>query len=81
MITPPNSSASPKRAKKQFSDTAIIGQENLLREQAGYTTRELSTASIVLKIMKSTLKVHNPRVIILLICIHVHDVQGKEPSF
>ena len=30
-------------------------------------------------IMKSTLKVHNPRVIILLICIN--DVQGKERSF
>ena len=29
--------------------------------------------------MKSTLKVHNPRVIILLICIN--DVQGKELSF
>ena len=29
--------------------------------------------------MKSTLKVHNPRVIILLIC--VNDVQGKELSF
>ena len=28
--------------------------------------------------MKSTLKVHNPRVIILLICIN--DVQGKELS-
>ena len=30
-------------------------------------------------IMKSTLKVHNPRVIILFICIN--DVQGKELSF
>ena len=30
-------------------------------------------------IMKSTLKVHNPGVIILLICIN--DVQGKELSF
>ena len=30
-------------------------------------------------IMKSTLKVHNPPVIILLICIN--DVQGKELSF
>ena len=29
--------------------------------------------------IKSTLKVHNPRVIILLICIN--DVQGKELSF
>ena len=29
--------------------------------------------------MKSTLKVHNPRVIILLICINV--VQGKELNF
>ena len=29
--------------------------------------------------MKSTLKVHNPRVIILLICIN--DVEGKELSF
>ena len=33
----------------------------------------------ILKLMKSTLKVHNPRVIILLICIN--DVQGKELSF
>ena len=30
-------------------------------------------------LMKSTLKVHNPRVIILLICIN--DMQGKELSF
>ena len=30
-------------------------------------------------LMKSTLKVHNPRVIILLICIN--DVHGKELSF
>ena len=29
--------------------------------------------------MKSILKMHNPRVIILLICIN--DVQGKELSF
>ena len=29
--------------------------------------------------MKSTLEVHNPRIIILLICIN--DVQGKELSF
>ena len=30
-------------------------------------------------IMKSTLKVHNPRIIILLICMN--DVQGKELSY
>ena len=30
-------------------------------------------------ITKSTLKVHNPRIIILLICIN--DVQGKELNF
>ena len=30
-------------------------------------------------LMKSTLKVHSPSIIILLICIN--DVQGKEPSF
>ena len=34
---------------------------------------------IIVIIMKSTLKVHNPRVKILLICIN--DVQGKELSF
>ena len=33
--------------EKQFSDAGIIGQENLLWILAGYTTRELSTASIV----------------------------------
>ena len=32
-------------------------------------------------IMKSTLKVHNPRVIILLIHVCINDVQGKELSF
>ena len=38
------------------------------------------TISIIITIiMKSTLKVHNPHVIILLICIN--DVQGKELSF
>ena len=32
-------------------------------------------------IMKSTLKVHNPRVIIILLLICINDVQGKELSF
>ena len=38
--------------KKQFADTDIIGQENLLRKLADYTNKELSTASTVQSIYR-----------------------------
>ena len=54
MITLPISSTSPQCVKNNsWTQVRLIGQENLLRILVGYTTRELSTASIVQNIYRA----------------------------
>ena len=59
--------------------TVIINLHNNVNIAANCYNRKILSKKGAPSIMKSTLKVHNPRVIILLICIN--DVQGKELSF
>ena len=61
---------------------SVPGPPCSVRERPGTKASVTQYNNIIASIynrMKSTLKVHNPRVIILLICIN--DVQGKELSF